>query len=75
MTVPGVEVRGAAGPAEYGEQLDCLKPNLQTVQAATHRKDARTGAVPCVDVPDSSTQPPGRGAMPSEGIQGDEWAT
>jgi hypothetical protein len=31
-----------------------------------------TGAASCVDIGGRSTQPPGCGAMPSEGIQGDE---
>ena len=33
--------RGAAGPARYGEQLDCLIPNLQMMKISIHRKDAR----------------------------------
>src|SRR5205823_8211475 len=36
-------------------------------------KTPETGAVPCVDLVPGSTQPSGCGAMPSEGIQGDEW--
>jgi hypothetical protein len=37
-------------------------------------KTHETGATSCVDIVRGSTQPPGRGAMPSEGIQGDELA-
>jgi hypothetical protein len=37
-------------------------------------KTHETGATSCVDFVRGSTQPPGRGAMPSEGIQGDELA-
>jgi hypothetical protein len=50
-------------------------PNLQQMQAAIHRKDVCTGAAPCVGIPLLLTQPPEHGAMPSEGIQGNEWAT
>ncbi|GLI02905.1 hypothetical protein Pa4123_81830 [Phytohabitans aurantiacus] len=52
-----------------------MKPNLQQMQADIHRKDVWTGAVSCVGIADLPTQPPEHGAMPSEGIQGDEWAT
>ena len=38
-------------------------------------KTHETGATSCVDFVRGSTQPPGSGAMPSEGIQGDESAT
>jgi hypothetical protein len=55
-------------------KLDCLNPNLQSMQVPIHRKR------PLKPVSRSAseskcypTQPPGRGAMPSEGIQGDEW--
>src|SRR3954447_18458374 len=34
------------------------------MQAAIHRKDARTGAAPCVGITDLPTQPPGRGRCP-----------
>jgi hypothetical protein len=33
-----------------------------------------TGAIPCVGIPALPVQLPGYGAMPSEGIQGDESA-
>ena len=36
-------------------------------------KTPETGAVFCVGMVPLLMQPPGRGAMPSEGIQGDEW--
>jgi hypothetical protein len=44
------------------------------MQAAIHRKDARTGAVPCAGVPLSPAQPSGHRTMPNEGIEGDELA-
>jgi hypothetical protein len=36
-------------------------------------KTPETGAAPCVDMWIWSTQPPGRGAILNERIQGDEW--
>jgi hypothetical protein len=44
------------------------------MQAAVHRKDARTGAVPCVGIAILPTQPPGHRPMFSEDIKGDELA-
>ena len=38
-------------------------------------KTPETGAASCVGIGGRPTQPPGSGAMPSEGIQGDEWDT
>jgi hypothetical protein len=35
-------------------------------------KTPETGATPCIGNVGQLMQPPGRGAMPSEGIQGDE---
>jgi hypothetical protein len=37
-------------------------------------KTPETGATLCAGMMPGSAQPSGRGAMPSEGIQGDEWA-
>ena len=36
-------------------------------------KTSETGAVSCAGIFAGSAQPPGCGAMPSEGIEGDEW--
>ena len=36
---------------------------------------SETGATFCVGISSRSAQPLGRGAIPSEGIQGDEWDT
>ena len=36
-------------------------------------KTPETGATSCIGNVGQLMQPPGRGAMPSEGIQGDEW--
>ena len=36
-------------------------------------KIPETGAMLCIDIVERSMQPSERGAMPSEGIQGDEW--
>jgi transposase len=54
-------------------KLDCLNPNLQSMQVLIHRKDIcnrchalrRSRAWP--------THPSERGATPSEGVEGDEW--
>src|SRR5664279_313973 len=56
-------------------KLNCLKPNLQKVQVAhPPEKTPVTGASPCSRFQRCLPQPFGVGAMPSEGIQGDEWA-
>ena len=55
-------------------KLDCLKPSLQEVQHLTHRKASDTGANPCDRIGGCLSQSSGAGAMPSEGIQGDERA-
>jgi hypothetical protein len=54
-------------------RLDCLKPNLQKMEVHIRRKDARNRRRPCRQSGIRTVQPPGPGAMPSEGIQGDEW--
>lgn len=54
-------------------KLDCLNPNPQKIEGRIHWKMPETGAAPCDGFVPWSTQPPERGAMPSEGIQGDEW--
>jgi len=54
-------------------KLDCLNPNLQKMEVHIRRKDARNRRRPCDRSGIRSTQPSGPGAMPSEGIQGDEW--
>jgi len=56
-------------------KLYCLKPNLQEAQW-TRPPEIRLKPVPrpatgCVY---ACCKPPGRGAIPSEGIKGDEWA-
>ena len=54
-------------------KLDCLNLNLQAMQRIIRRKDTRNRRHACNDIVEGSMQPPERGAMPSEGIQGDEW--
>ena len=54
-------------------KLDCLNLNLQTMQRIIRRKDTRNRRHACIDIVEGSMQPPECGAMPSEGIQGDEW--
>jgi transposase InsO family protein len=50
-----------------------LKSNLQKMEVRIRRKDARNRRRPCCLDGTRTLQPPGPGAMPSEGIQGDEW--
>jgi hypothetical protein len=54
-------------------KLNCLNPNLQETQRPVHRKTPETGAMLCVGVSVPPMQPPERGAISSEDIQGDEW--
>ena len=54
-------------------RLDCLNPNLQKMEVHIRRKDARNRRRPCRLSERRTLQPPGPGAMPNEGIQGDEW--
>jgi hypothetical protein len=56
-----------------GRKLNCLNPSLQKVQADTRRKDARYRRRPLPqdsDVPAAILR--GAGAMPGQGIEGDE---
>jgi hypothetical protein len=55
-------------------KLDCLKPNLQKAQFDARRKDACNRRQPCGRICGRLLQASGQGAIPSEGIQGDEWA-
>jgi hypothetical protein len=53
-------------------KLDCLNPSLQKMEVRIRRKDARNRRRPCRLSGKRTVQPPGPGAMPSEGIEGDE---
>jgi len=55
-------------------KLNCLKPNLQLMELRVRRKDVcnRRRALPRIGSRIGHLR--GTGAMPSEGIQGDEWA-
>jgi hypothetical protein len=55
-------------------KLDCLKPNLQEMKVHVRRKDIWNRRQPCDAWGNTLSQPSGLGAMPSEGIEGDEWA-
>ncbi len=71
-------------PGEWGEALgdprDMAKaelPEAQSPEGASHTPTGKTpvtGASPCSKFQMCLPQPFGVGAMPSEGIQGDEWA-
>ena len=54
-------------------KLDCLKPNLQRARIRARRKDVRKPTPVLPRFGGMPRQPSGPGAMPSEGIQGDEW--
>jgi hypothetical protein len=55
-------------------RLDCLNPNPQEMEGRIRRKSTpEADAALCSGFVPWSGQPPERGAMPSEGIQGDEW--
>ena len=69
-----VSPASAGMDSKRGSKLDCLKPNLQKMQSS-HPPERRLKPVPlCPANREAGRQPPERGAMPSEGIQGDEWA-
>ena len=53
-------------------KLDCLNPNLQTTKLGVRRKDTLPAAMLCDDIFRWLSQPSERGALPSEGNQGDE---
>ena len=54
-------------------KLDCLNLNLQEMEVHIRRKDTRNRRLAGDVCGRASAQPPGPGAMPSEGIEGDEW--
>jgi hypothetical protein len=55
-------------------RLDCLNPNSQEMEGRIRRKSTpEADAVLCPGLMPWPGQPPERGAMPSEGIQGNEW--
>jgi len=64
---------GYWGTRVIRRRLDCLKPNLQKMKVHIRRKDVRYRRRPCDGEEDRPSQPLGPGAMPSEGIEGDEW--
>lgn len=65
--------RCAGSPSVIWRKLGCLNPNLQKMQANIGGKMSESGAMPCPGNAWLPGQPPGRGAIPSEGIEGDEW--
>ena len=54
-------------------KLDCLKPNLQKTQTDVRRKGTCYRRQLCDGIVQWPLQPSERGALPSEGNQGDEW--
>ena len=69
---PGVGSDASRDPRVIWRKLDCLKPSLQTMRLNIRRKDARNRRHDLRRHPTAAAATPGRGAMPSEGIQGDE---
>jgi hypothetical protein len=59
---------GRRGTRAIWKRLDCLKPNIQKMEAGVRRKDVRNRRRSCVGILVLPAQPPGRGAIPSEGI-------
>ncbi len=68
---PGVWGEALADPRDMAK-AGCLKPNLQKAQFDTRRKDARNRRRPCRRLTTRLQQASGAGAMPRQGIQGDE---
>jgi hypothetical protein len=68
--VSGVRRRGTR---VIWRKLDCLNPNLQTTQRSVRRKDTRNRRHALRRGDTKPDAPSGRGALPSEGNQGDEW--
>lgn len=54
-------------------KLDCLNPNLQSIKRRIRRHDAWRRRRPLHLLFHTADATPGDGAIPSEGIQGDEW--
>ncbi len=55
-------------------KLDCLNPNLQKVQMSRPpERRLKPVPVPAAGCPSACCSPLGAGAMPRQGIQGDEW--
>jgi hypothetical protein len=72
---PGVRARGAAGPAEYGESWIASSPISRRCKPPSTGKTPEP--VPCraLVFRFHRRNLRGTGRCPSEGIQGDEWAT
>ena len=64
---------GCRGTRVIWRKLDCLNPNLQMMQRPVRRKDTRYRRPLCDGLVVRLLQPSERGALPSEGNQGDEW--
>ena len=65
---------GRCGTRVIWRKLDCLNPSLQSMKILhPPEKTPVTGAAPRRGITHWPVQPLGRGAMPSEGIEGDEW--
>ena len=63
---------GRRGTRVIWRKLDCLKPNLQKTQKPVRRKDICYRRHALRRIVQGLPQPPERGALPSEGNQGDE---
>ncbi len=70
---PGARGDAPRGPRDMAKAELLDTPISRRWNVASAGNAPATGATPCADIWVLSAQPLGRGAMPSEGIQGDEW--
>ncbi len=78
--MPGKGRSGSGVGADASrDPCDKAKAGLPDIPISRRRKvtsagkTPETGAMLCDGIVDGPLQPPERGAMPSEGIEGDEW--
>ncbi|GAB3976480.1 hypothetical protein GCM10029978_063470 [Actinoallomurus acanthiterrae] len=70
----GVGGGASRNPRDIWRKLDCLNPNPQLMEGRIRRKSMpEADAVLCPGLVPWPGQPLECGAMPSEGIEGDEW--
>jgi hypothetical protein len=68
-----VSGRRCRGTRVIWRKLDCLKPISRRCKGPSAGKTPDTGATLCDGLVVRPSQPSGRGALPDEGNQGDEW--
>ena len=70
---PGVKGEASRDPRDMAKATLPDSPISSRRNLASAGKAPETGATPCDGIPSLPTQPSERGALPSEGNQGDEW--